>query len=200
MVRYREKWEKFNGKIPNDLEIDHKDRDRSNNEISNMRLATRTQNQCNRGVPRFNKKSSQYKGVCFINQVELWEAYIQINYKFKHLGFFTNENAAALCYNENVEFYHGEFAVKNKVLSNIKDFTKYQKLFDKNKTTSKYKGVTLKRVLKNGNKRWTAFIKIKGINKNLGYFKNEDEAALVYNCYAYLHLGKNTQFNTQGLN
>lgn len=44
---HRDVWEHHNGKIPDDLMIDHIDRDTSNNHISNLRLVTAKQNREN---------------------------------------------------------------------------------------------------------------------------------------------------------
>lgn len=37
-------WEAFNGKIPANLEIDHRDRNKKNNKLSNLRLVTHSEN------------------------------------------------------------------------------------------------------------------------------------------------------------
>jgi len=49
-------WEILNGEIPEGLEIDHKDRVRSNNKIGNLRLATKETNSRNKTL-RFNSKT-----------------------------------------------------------------------------------------------------------------------------------------------
>ena len=41
-------WEAFNGKIPAGLEIDHIDRDKHNNTLSNLRLVTHSENCLNK--------------------------------------------------------------------------------------------------------------------------------------------------------
>ena len=41
---HRVVWEAFNGKIPQGMEVDHMDDDRSNNDLSNLRLLTKGQN------------------------------------------------------------------------------------------------------------------------------------------------------------
>lgn len=43
-------WEAIYGEIPQGLQIDHKDGDRTNNRVSNLRLATNQQNSSNRKV------------------------------------------------------------------------------------------------------------------------------------------------------
>lgn len=41
-------WEAFNGRIPTNLEIDHIDRNKHNNKLSNLRLVTHSENMKNR--------------------------------------------------------------------------------------------------------------------------------------------------------
>lgn len=50
-------WETFNGEIPEGMEIDHIDTNRSNNAISNLRLTTHRQN-CNNKQTLVNKSVS----------------------------------------------------------------------------------------------------------------------------------------------
>lgn len=50
-------WETFNGEIPTDMEIDHIDRDKSNNKLSNLRCVSHKENCQNRE----NKVSEQTK-------------------------------------------------------------------------------------------------------------------------------------------
>ncbi len=45
---HRVVWEVFNGEIPADKEIDHIDRDKTNNNLDNLRLVTHSENQLNR--------------------------------------------------------------------------------------------------------------------------------------------------------
>ena len=45
---HRVVWEVFNGEIPAGKEIDHIDRDKTNNNLNNLRLVTHSENQLNR--------------------------------------------------------------------------------------------------------------------------------------------------------
>ena len=68
--------------------IDHKDRDRLNNKIENLRDATGTLNSVNKGVQSNN--TSGHPGVSFNKQVEKWHVYIKINNQRTNLGFYDN--------------------------------------------------------------------------------------------------------------
>lgn len=56
-------WEMHHGKITNSFEIDHVDRNRSNNKLENLRKVTRNQNQRNVGTQKNNKLG--FKGVYY---------------------------------------------------------------------------------------------------------------------------------------
>lgn len=108
-------WQKHNGPIPNEKVIDHKDRNGWINIKSNLRLATRQQNNWNSSS--FKKSSSKFKGVSWSSLRKQWRAYIIINGKFIHLGYFAGtvygEIEAAIAYDEAAIKYHGEFANLN---------------------------------------------------------------------------------------
>lgn len=97
---------------PKDMEVDHIDGNRLNNQRSNLRLATSAQNKCNRG-PRKDCKSG-YKGVSWHSQNHVWTARIKAGTKYLHLGCFKDILDAVRAYNEAALKYHGEFAYVNK--------------------------------------------------------------------------------------
>lgn len=110
-VRYqahRLAWGFTYGEVPEDMEIDHKDEDKLNNRISNLRLATKKQNSCNRGAPSNN--TSGLKGVAFHKAANKWEAYVNhLGVKY-YLGLFeTPEEAGAVAAKRRDEL-HGEYS------------------------------------------------------------------------------------------
>lgn len=93
-------------------EVDHKDGNPLNNTRSNLRNATRGQNQWNRGVQK-RKKHSRFKGVSHSGYN--WTAYISQFGVRTHLGSFPDEESAARTYNEEATKRFGERARLNPV-------------------------------------------------------------------------------------
>jgi len=89
--------------------VDHKDRNGLNNQRSNLRLATRSQNNANRAASR-NNLTSKFLGVAFEKDRRKWTARIRKNRKGYRLGSFNTEHEAAIAYNEAAKKLHGEFA------------------------------------------------------------------------------------------
>jgi hypothetical protein len=96
---------------PDDMEVDHIDGNRLNNQKSNLRLATSSQNKMNRG-PRSDNKSG-YKGVSWHKQKNKWTVRIMANGRYKSLGLFNKIEKAKQAYNEAAQKYHGSFAWLN---------------------------------------------------------------------------------------
>jgi hypothetical protein len=95
------------------LMTDHKDRNKLNNQRSNLREANNSQNQAN------SKKkqgcTSRYKGVSWSINQRKWKASIKLNGKLIHLGVFKDEILAAKAYNKAALLYFGDFANLNEV-------------------------------------------------------------------------------------
>jgi hypothetical protein len=100
------------GRVLSDHEMpDHIDRNPTNNSRSNLRLASASDNACNRGLTKAN--SSGFKGVSFNNQRQGWVAQITKNRKRHYLGVFDTPEEAAEVYNNAAKELHREFAVLN---------------------------------------------------------------------------------------
>lgn len=103
-------WAIHYGEVP-EADIDHVNGDRSDNRITNLRLATRSQNQCNRrsdtrGCVSFRGVSRSANGHRFI-------AYIKVERISRYLGTFNTPEEAAQAYDAAALQLHGEFAVLN---------------------------------------------------------------------------------------
>jgi hypothetical protein len=100
------------GAVPKGMEIDHKDGDGLNNQRSNLRLASKKQNQANRGAPTNNR--SGYKGVS-ANGRGGWRASIFVDGKTRRVGDYDTPLEAARAYNQAALAAFGEFAKLNEV-------------------------------------------------------------------------------------
>ena len=100
-------------KAPDDMEVDHIDGNRLNNQRSNLRLATSSQNKCNRGARKDNR--SGFKGVSWHKKNKNWNVRIKADNKYLLIGIFQDKFEAAKAYNEAATKYHGEFAYINTV-------------------------------------------------------------------------------------
>lgn len=99
-------WLYVTGEWPT-MDIDHKDGDRSNNAFSNLRLATKGQNQWNKkALPG----SSGVKGVSWVKAVGKWRGMVGIGGKRIHVGLFKTLIEAEAAVKAKREELHGEFA------------------------------------------------------------------------------------------
>lgn len=99
--------------------LDHIDRNPRNNNISNLREATRQENGMNRKKNKsYNGKptSSRFTGVLWNKRAKKWMSYIQINGKTKHLGYFASEIDAALAYDVAAIKQDDKFALTNAMM------------------------------------------------------------------------------------
>jgi hypothetical protein len=97
---------------PEYLLVDHRNNNTLDNRHANLRLATHSQNACNR--PKISSKtSSRYIGVYFEKRTGRWTSKIRVNGKRLWLGRFKDELDAALAYDKAARQYHKEFARLN---------------------------------------------------------------------------------------
>lgn len=102
---HRLAWFYHYGKWP-DGEIDHINGVKSDNRISNLRLATRAENL--RNIGRRNKNTSGYKGVSRVGNK--WQARITANMKKIYIGLFDTREEAYAAYCKEAGKLHGDFA------------------------------------------------------------------------------------------
>jgi HNH endonuclease/AP2 domain len=88
--------------------LDHRDRNRTNDRIDNLRIASPSQNQFNRVANKNNPTG--LKGVSWISTRNVFYAQIWVGGKKKHLGEFNTKEEAHAAYCQAANFYHGEFA------------------------------------------------------------------------------------------
>ena len=97
----------YHGIDPSELAIDHIDRNPLNNKISNLRLATMSQNQCNKKVQTNNK--SGVTGVYLRSDTNKWTASIQLSGKKIVLGCYQTKEEARQARIEAEKKYFGKF-------------------------------------------------------------------------------------------
>lgn len=100
--------------IEKTLFIDHVNGIRFDNQKSNLRSCTHSQNLMNAKKHKGNK-SSIYKGVSRTGRQKHWRAYIDINKKRFQLGWFNTEEEAAHAYNIKALEIFGDFSKLNEV-------------------------------------------------------------------------------------
>ena len=96
---------------PSNKYVDHIDGDGLNNQKSNLRVCSNSENGRNRGKQSNNK--SGYKGVSIHNRGNKFRAQIKAEGKLIHLGVFETAEDAAKVYDQKALELHGEFSVLN---------------------------------------------------------------------------------------
>lgn len=102
------------GAIPPGLLVDHIDHDTLNNTRSNLRLATRSQQQANRR--KIKPSSSRFKGVSWDTLKRKWRVRPTVDGVKTDLGYFADEAEAAAAYTSFIEQACGEFACTESVV------------------------------------------------------------------------------------
>jgi hypothetical protein len=90
------------------LEVDHKNLVRADNRWENLRLATGSQNQHNKGTQRNN--TSGFVGVSFFRRTGTWRARCKVKGREVSLGYYKTAELAASAVSAARERLHGEFA------------------------------------------------------------------------------------------
>ncbi len=92
-------WLYVHGVFPNGI-LDHKDRNKINNSIDNLRIATHSQNMAN--IP--------HSGISYHKTSGLWLVRVQKDHKRHQVGYFKTESEACAAYILKKSELFGEFA------------------------------------------------------------------------------------------
>lgn len=172
---------KFDAK--DDILIDHINRNKLDNRVSNLRKSNHQINNHNKSM---ENSTSIYKGVS-LNKGK-WRAAISYNYENNLIGYFDNEIHAAIAYNKEAKKLYRENASINDSIT-LSEYEEYDELY-KDKSLkkiqySKYRGVT-----KSKDNRWGVNIFKDKKSIYIGIYSDEIEAALAYNDAALKAHGK----------
>lgn len=102
-------WILHNGPVPVGMFVDHvKPEESMNNRISNLRLASRSENNCNRRLFKNNK--SGVKGVRWLPRDRMWQVRVTHQGKVYYGGCFSELADATEAVTKLREKLHGKFA------------------------------------------------------------------------------------------
>ena len=104
---HRIAWRLMTGAWPA-AEIDHKNRDRTDNSFANLREASASQNKVN-AKPRRNNTAG-VRGVGFCRMKSKWRVRVWENGKERHMGYFESKDDALHKYAEEATRIYGHFA------------------------------------------------------------------------------------------
>lgn len=98
---------------PKGMQTDHIDLNKLNNQKSNLRICTSSQNAMNKKKRKLNTKTSIHRGAYFVKKMNRWKSSIRKESVYIHLGYFHTEAEAAHAYNAAALELFGEFAHLN---------------------------------------------------------------------------------------
>jgi hypothetical protein len=108
LIVHRIVWEMHYGPIPDGMQIDHINGEPWDNRISNLRLATHSQN--SRNARKRVDNTSGLKGASWDARNKKWSANICVDSRPKHLGYFATKEEAHSAYCTAAKEFHGAFA------------------------------------------------------------------------------------------
>ncbi len=99
--------------LPGAVQVDHKNRNKLDNQKANLRPATVSTNSQNR--PLYRSNTSGYKGVTFHKPTQTWKARISKDGRRWYVGggYFDSAEEAGRAYDEAAKQLFGEFACLN---------------------------------------------------------------------------------------
>ena len=139
-----------------------------------------------RSAGHIKEGAPKYKGVYFLKAKKKWFAQIMIGGKQRHIGYYDNEEEAAVDYARAVYKYRSEkkqakAREQRSVIVDLSDVPPQPPIPKSSgqikEGASKYVGVAFDKSMK----KWRAQIGIDGkLRSHIGYYDNEEEAAIDY--------------------
>lgn len=93
---------------PKNKQVDHIDGNGLNNQKSNLRLCSQSENKRNSKI--YSNNTSGYKGVTFSRSNSKWIARVMVNKKYVNFGSYKTKEEAAIAYNNAAIKHYGNFA------------------------------------------------------------------------------------------
>lgn len=180
---HRVVWIMFNGEIPEGFVIDHANRDRIDNRLENLRLATLAQN-CQNSNKKPNKTG--FTGVVWNSRAKAWRAMIRHDGKHIFLGYFNSPEEAGEAYKRAAKELFGEFYCPPEIQTVEIEKTQ-QAVRTQNK--SGYRGVCWAE----RSKAWRAAITVNGKRIYIGFFQTPQEASAAYEAALLKYRGPNNR-------
>jgi hypothetical protein len=116
-LAHRLAWVYMTGEDPGDFEVDHINRNKSDNRFENLRLVSDQANSINCGMRRHN--TSGVRGVYWDKQMSKWGAQIRNKGRKIHLGYHVDLDEATAAYDKAALEIHGEYAITNAMLQEV---------------------------------------------------------------------------------
>lgn len=111
-LAHRLAWLYVHGSLP-ERGIDHRNSDRANNRIANLRPATQTENM--RNIGKRQRNTSGFKGVSWHKRSQKWTVRAKAGGKNRYFGLYDTAEEAAAAYDSVIQSVHGDFARLNGV-------------------------------------------------------------------------------------
>lgn len=87
--------------------VDHIDRNKQNNNVSNLRWATYSENSMNSKINTRN--TSGFKCISYVESRKKWQVIIDANKKRHFIGYYDTLEQAVAAWNESAPIYYKEF-------------------------------------------------------------------------------------------
>ena len=140
-----------------------------------------------KSVGHVKKGSSKYTGISFNKASNKWTAQIMIDRHVRFIGLYENEEEAAIDYARALYKYKGQEALHKArerystgLAIDLEDVPTQPPILKSEgcikEGASKYTGVSFSKA----NNKWHAAIRVEGKKRHIGYYENEEEAAIDY--------------------